>query len=138
MMEVAPDPRRDLVDSDLHGILVNFYATVADDPLLAPYFVHVDMADHMPRIVAFWSTMLFHTAGYSGNAFRPHALMPGLTAVHFSRWVGILEATIDASFAGKNAEIMKQLGHRIAFSMQLRLGIPPFAASLVDSGEAGA
>lgn len=138
MMEAASDPRRDLVDSDLHDMLVTFYATIGGDPLLAPYFVEVDMAEHMPRIVAFWSTMLFHTAQYSGNAFRPHALMPGLTAGHFSRWVGILEATIDARFTGKNAEVMKQLGHRIAFSMQLRLGIPPFAVGPVDSGVASA
>jgi len=37
------------------------------------------MSTHMPRIVAFWSTMLFHTGRYSGNAFRPHLQMPGLS-----------------------------------------------------------
>ena len=83
--------------------------------------------EHMPRIVAFWSTILFHTGRYSGNAFRPHMEMPGLTAAHFARWVATLEATVDARFAGPMAEQMKELGHRIAYSMQLRLGIEPFA-----------
>lgn len=119
---------RDIQDGDLHDTLVAFYATVGDDPLLAPYFAVVDMPAHMPRIVAFWSTLLFHTRSYSGNAFRPHLEMPGLTAQHFAHWVATMEATVDARFAGPSATLMKELAHRIAYSMQLRLGISPFAA----------
>jgi hemoglobin len=119
---------RDLQDADLDEVLVAFYATLADDALLAPYFAAVDMTAHMPRIVGFWSTMLFHTGRYSGSAFRPHLEMPGLTAEHFSRWVATLEAVLDARFAGPNARLMIELAHRIAYSMQLRLGISPFAA----------
>jgi hemoglobin len=124
----AAPPHPDLRDEDLHDLLVAFYAAVAREPLLAPYFAPVDMAAHMPRIADFWSTLLFHTGRYTGNAFGPHAAMPGLTAEHFARWVGTLEATVDARFAGERAELMKALGHRIAYSMQLRLGIEPFAA----------
>ena len=117
-------PKRvDLQDNDLGDLLVSFYVAVADDPLLAPYFASLDMSTHMPRIVAFWSTMLFHTGRYSGNAFRPHLSMPGLTAQHFARWVATLEHTLDGRFAGPNVERMKELAHRVAYSMQLRLGI---------------
>lgn len=119
---------RDLQDADLDELLVAFYATIADDALLAPYFAVVDMTAHMPRIVAFWSTMLFRTGRYSGSAFRPHLEMPGLTAEHFARWVATLEAVLEARFAGPNARSMMELAHRIAYSMQLRLGIAPFAA----------
>ena len=116
-----------LRDADLHGVLAAFYDTVERDPLLAPYFAAVDMAAHLPRIVDFWSTMLFHTGRYTGNAFRPHLEMPGLTGAHFARWVATLEATVDARHAGAEAERMKDLAHRVAYSMQLRLGIEPFA-----------
>ena len=119
--------RRDLSDADLHDLLTAFYATVSDDPLLGDYFVGLDMSTHMPRIVAFWSTMLFHTGRYSGNAFRPHLNMPGLTADHFARWVAVLERTVDERFEGEVAERITDFAHRIAFSMQLRLGVPPFA-----------
>lgn len=117
---------RDIDDADLHGLLVAFYDTVAEEPLLAPYFAVVDMDAHMPRIVDFWSTLLYHTGRYSGNAFRPHMEMPGLTGEHFARWLAVLERTVDARFAGPAAERMKALGHRIAYSMQVRLGITPF------------
>ena len=119
-------PRRDVEERDLHELLTAFYDTVELEPLLAPYFAVVDMEAHMPRIVDFWSTLLWHTGRYSGNAFRPHLDMAGLTGEHFARWLSTLERTIDARFAGPSAERMKALGHRIAYSMQLRLGIPPF------------
>ena len=119
--------RPELRDEDLHALLVDFYDTVERDELLARYFVPVDMTAHMPRIVDFWSTLLFHTGRYTGNAFRPHLEMPGLTAAHFARWVETMERTVDARAAGPAAEHMKALAHRIAYSMQLRLGIEPFA-----------
>jgi hemoglobin len=123
----APRSLPDLRDEDLNALLVAFYAVLADDALLAPYFAAVDMPAHLPRIVDFWSTLLFHTGSYSGNAFRPHLDMPGLEAEHFTRWVATLENTVDASHAGPNADRMKDLAHRIAYSMQLRLGIAPAA-----------
>ena len=84
------------------------------------------MRSHMPRIVAFWSTLLFHTRQYTGNAFRPHLEMQGLSADHFALWVASLEQVVDARFAGPAASLMKDLAHRIAYSMQVRLGISPF------------
>ena len=62
-------PPRDVEEGDLHELLTAFYDTVELEPLLAPYFAVVDMDAHMPRIVDFWSTMLFHTGRYSGSAF---------------------------------------------------------------------
>ncbi len=123
MTTPAAHPWRDLRDDDLERVLTAFYATLEADALLAPYFSAVNMIDHLPRIIAFWSTLLFHTGRYSGNAFRPHLEMPGLTAGHFARWVATLEDTVDARFVGPVASSMKELAHRIAYSMQLRLGI---------------
>jgi hemoglobin len=129
---VPVSPRDDLRDEHLHALLVSFYSVVADDELLAPYFASLDMPAHLPRIVDFWSTLLFHTARYSGNAFRPHLDMPGLTAEHFMRWLATLETTVSASYAGPNVERMKELAHRIAYSMQLRLGIAAAAGYRLD------
>lgn len=119
------DPNSDLSDDDLHPLLERFYDLIERDPLLAPYFVDLDMREHMPRIVAFWSTILFHTARYSGNAFQPHTLMPGLTGSHFARWLATLERTVNERFSGPAANRMKDYAHRIAISMQMRLGIAP-------------
>lgn len=119
-----PD-RPDLRDEDLEPLLVQFYSIATVDGLIGSYFTGIDMARHMPRIVDFWSTMLFHSGRYSGNAFQPHARMPGLTAEHFERWLEILDATLDARFEGANVRLMKGLARRIAYGMQVRLGIAP-------------
>lgn len=115
----------DIQEEDLPALLTTFYATIERDPLLAPYFAVVDMREHIPRIADFWSTMLFHSARYTGNAFRPHLAMPGLTPEHFAHWLATLEQTIDQHWQGPIAERMKDLGHRVAYSMQLRLGLTP-------------
>jgi hemoglobin len=121
----AREARRDLRDEDLEPLLVQFYAVATVDDLLYSYFAGIDMMRHMPRIIDFWSTMLFHTGRYSGSAFQPHARMPGLTADHFQRWVDILETTVDSRFEGPNAQVMKGLARRVAYGMQVRLGIAP-------------
>ena len=123
----AASTRPDLRDEDIHAVLVAFYDVVERDPMLAPYFAGIDMPAHIPRIADFWSTLIFHSGRYSGNAFRPHLDMPGLTAEHFARWLATLERTVDARHAGPKAELMKEMGHRVAYSMQLRLGIAPTA-----------
>jgi len=124
---VGMEPSHDLRDVDLAALLTDFYARIERDALLAPYFADVDMMAHMPRIVDFWSTLIFHTGRYTGNAFQPHLSMPGLTAAHFERWLHALAATVDAHAAGPAAEHMKFLAGRIALSMQIRLGIAPVA-----------
>jgi truncated hemoglobin YjbI len=58
--------------------------------------------------------------------------MPGLTGERFSRWLATLETTVDASYAGPNVERMKAVARRIAYSMQVRLGIAPAAEDGVD------
>lgn len=115
--------RPDVTEADLVPLLRAFYDALGADPGLAPYFAPLDMAAHVPRIADFWSTMLWHTGRYAGNAFRPHLALDGLEAAHFSRWLDTLAATVDARHAGPDAERLKTIGHRIAFSMQLRLGI---------------
>ena len=124
--------RDDLREADLEPLLVEFYARVGKDVLLTPYFESLDMTDHIPRIADFWSTLLFHSGRYSGNAFRPHLEMPGLRSEHFERWLATLEATLDASYAGPNTERMKFFAHRVGYSMQLRLGIAPATVYKVD------
>jgi hemoglobin len=127
-VDFATEPLPDIRDEDLYELLTSFYDKIEKDPLLRDYFVDLDMSTHMPRIVAFWSTLLFHTGRYSGNAFLPHQRMPDLTAERFEHWVSTLESLVDERFAGPSANLMKTLAHRIAYSMQVRLGIEPFAA----------
>ena len=105
--------RRDIRDEDLNDVLTEFYAIIGVDPLLARYFAEIDMSEHMPKIVAFWSTLLFRTRSYTGNAFRPHMAMPGLTGDHFARWVATLESVVDSlrTVIAKHDTTLSRLGN---------------------------
>jgi hemoglobin len=72
----------------------------------------------------FWETLVFGVRKYKGNAMRAHFDLNDkvpLVGEHFQRWLQIWEATVDALFAGENAESAKDKARYIARSIQLRL-----------------
>jgi truncated hemoglobin YjbI len=58
----------DVDEAALVPLLAAFYDTIGREPMLAPYFAPLDMRAHIPRIADFWSTLLFHSGRYEGNA----------------------------------------------------------------------
>src|SRR5690606_39774578 len=81
-----------------------FYRDMEADPVLGPYFAGLDWSVHLPKMVAFWSSIVFATGEYRGRPFDPHARMPGLARAHFAHWVGRFHRTVDAHFEGERAE----------------------------------
>lgn len=109
--------------ADVHQIVSAFYQDIADDPLLGSYFDDVNLSAHVPRLVEFWTSVVFQSGTYRGRPFAPHARMDGLTARHFRQWLKRFESTIDADFAGPRAKQMKQRARQIATIFQSKLGV---------------
>lgn len=113
--------------ADLERLLVAFYQRVGTDALLAPFFAGVAMDHHIPRIVAFWDSLLFGTGRYQGDVMgahtRLHARHP-LRGEHFQRWLALFDATVDAGFAGPKAEEAKARARSIAGVMAHRVTTP--------------
>jgi hemoglobin len=110
--------------SDLNFLLKTFYARVAEDELLAPFFADLNMEDHLPRIAAFWASLLFGEGQYSGNMMDTHVHVNSsrpLTIEAFNRWLTIFHATLDDHFTGEKAEEMKRRSTQMAQIMSLRL-----------------
>ena len=90
-----------------------FYQTVQDDELLG--FIFTDVAKtnwetHLPKMYAFWETVLFRTGGYKGNPLGAHAKLTPLTSMgreQFDRWLTIFTATVNELFSGENADHIK-------------------------------
>lgn len=115
-------------DADVRRLVTAFYADIEADAVLGPFFGGVDWDAHLPRIVAFWSSVAFQTGAYRGQPFGPHARMPGLSATHFDRWVGRFHRTVDAHFAGPVADLVKARAEQIAGVFQVKLGLWPTLA----------
>ena len=114
-------PLHDLDDPDaVAEMVVRFYRSVAMDDLLGPMFndvAKVDWAEHLPKLTAYWCRALFSMPGYEGNAFRAHQLVHAqraFTTAHFERWLDLFSETVDAGWAGANAEKAKALAHKVA------------------------
>lgn len=110
-------------EADVRRIVDAFYIGITDDPVIGPFFEDVDMEKHLPKLYAFWSSVVFQAGAYRGRPFEKHAALAGLKAAHFARWLRRFEQTVDARFAGERAERMKARAHQIATIWQINLGV---------------
>ena len=122
------DERRDIeTREDCERLVRAFYGRALEDPIIGWLFTDVarlDLEEHVPRITAFWETVLLGARTYAGGAFRPHAVLhgkAGLKGGHFARWVALWRQTVDELFAGPRAEQAKAHAYRLAGAFRMRL-----------------
>jgi hemoglobin len=96
-------------------ILVNaFYDRVRSDDLLGFIFdkvAQINWSTHLPKMYAFWETVMFRSGGYVGNPLVAHAKLTPLTQMgrpQFDRWIALFNGTVDSLFVGENAEHIKR------------------------------
>ncbi len=126
------DPLPDLEGRTGIEILVNaFYDRVRSDDLLGFIFdevAGVDWDAHLPKMYAFWETVLFRSGGYTGNPLAAHAKLVPLTEMgppQFDRWLEVFRATVDDLFAGENAEHIKSCAADMANVIHLKINHIP-------------
>jgi len=99
--------------ADIEHLVNTFYDKIRRDDLLGFIFNDVaktDWAVHLPKMYAFWETLLFRSGGFVGNPLAAHARLVPLTAMgrpQFDRWLAVFTATVDELFAGDCAERIK-------------------------------
>lgn len=113
--------------ADIKQLVDAFYARAIKDDLIGPHFTEIaqiDLPSHLPKMYAFWETLLLGARNYTGNAFLPHQDMHAQKALefqHFERWLKLWTATIDERFAGPRADLAKTRAHGIATMMERKL-----------------
>ncbi|MDT7856518.1 group III truncated hemoglobin [Rubrivirga sp. S365] len=112
-------------EADVAAVVHAFYRDMEADPTLGTYFAGLDWQAHLPKMISFWSSVVFQTGAYRGRPFDPHARMPGLERRHFAHWVERFHGTVDALFAGPRADVMKGRAEQIAGVFQVKLGLWP-------------
>ena len=131
--------------ADCERLVREFYARAFADPIIGFLFTDIaklDLEAHVPRITAFWETILLGARSYGGGAFRPHALLHAkvpLLRGHFDRWVTIWSQTVDDLFAGDRAELAKAHARRVAdaFLRRLEDELPLAPAGTITIGRYG-
>jgi len=119
---------------DCERLVRAFYGRAMEDPMIGFIFTDVarlDLDAHVPRITAFWETILLGARSYGGGAFRPHAALHLRTPLrdgHFAVWLNLWNATVDELFAGERAELAKAHARRVALAFMRRLRSLPAPA----------
>lgn len=109
--------------ADVQQIVERFYAQMLEDPIVGFIFTDVakiDLQEHLPIIVNFWSDILFKQNEYTGNALRKHLQLNQLIALkpgHFTRWLYLFNHAVDECHAGANAQLMKARAEMVAKSI---------------------
>ncbi len=110
--------RKDIATTeDVTRLINTFYTSVRPDPVIGHFFTELDFETHIPRIVSFWTMILFGDATYQGNPMAPHMQLDRRTPmeqVHFDRWLLLFDTTVDQLFSGAKAEEAKQRARTIA------------------------
>ncbi len=110
-------------DEDVKVLVHAFYDEVQHDERLGYIFnefADVDWDHHLPRMVDFWSNLLFQTHRYKGRPFRQHLPLP-IQEGDFERWLSLFKETVDEHFEGQKAEHAKDMASKIASSFSIRL-----------------
>lgn len=110
-------------DEDIRTLVHSFYEKVQDDKRLGYIFndfADVDWNHHLPRMISFWSNILFQTGKYKGRPFRQHLPLP-LEMDDFRIWLTLFKNTVDELFEGEKAEYAKEMASKIAATFSIRM-----------------
>lgn len=112
--------------SDIRGrdeivrLVDTFYHKVRADEKLGFIFDQVAAIDwdaHLPKMYAFWQTVLFRDGGFRGDPIGKHARLVPLTHMgreQFDRWLELFKETVDELFAGENADHIQRCAEDMA------------------------
>lgn len=103
--------------ASIDRLVHDFYDDVRNDEVLRPTFEAVlgeRWSTHLPRMVEFWSTLMLSTRSFSGNVFGTHMAVPGVTPLHFRRWLALWQAHTGAAFDATTTSELQQVARGIA------------------------
>jgi hemoglobin len=106
--------------ADVEQLVRTFYTRLLADPLMSPFFKHIDFEAHFPRMIAFWAFILIDTEGFTGNVFDVHRNLD-IDERHFERWITTFQHTVDDLFMGKKADKAKNHAEVIGYNFLSKL-----------------
>lgn len=96
---------------DIELLVNRFYDRVVRDEKIGFFFndvAKVDWSHHLPKMYAFWETLLFGQISYKGNPMAVHfpinAEVP-MEKDHFVHWLALWTSTVEENFTGEMADL---------------------------------
>ena len=119
---------KDILNTDDLNLLVDkFYQKLLSDKSISYIFtdvVKINLEEHLPILVTFWSQAIFNTGGYFNNLTQIHldiSKKEYLTPELFTIWIAHFNASVDENFIGTNSEKIKTQALSLATIMQIKV-----------------
>ncbi len=112
---------------DLHFLMDNFYKRLLANSSISYIFtdvVKINLEEHLPILVTFWSQAILGTGGYVKNLTQIHldvSQKEYLSPELFKIWLHHFYAAVNEFFLGENAEKIKTQALSIATVMQIKI-----------------
>ena len=112
---------------DLYLLVDNFYQKLLSDESISYIFtdiVKINILEHLPILVIFWSQAILGTGGYSKNLTQIHLDINDkeyLTPELFKIWLSHFFCAVDENFKGENSEKIKTQALNIGTVMQIKI-----------------
>jgi len=104
---------------DVELLVEIFYQKLVEDELISHFFSKLDLKEHLPRVVQFWSFILLDEDGYNTNMMEKHMKLD-LKEEFFERWLKLFHETVDQFFIGEKADLAKQRATLIGWTMKTK------------------
>lgn len=131
-----------ITERQVSDLVDNFYARVRDNPRLALIFgtqMRSDWDVHLPKMKAFWRSVLLKTGEYKGKPVPAHSRLTGVNADDFQIWLDLFADTTVEIFSPPARPVVLDAANRIATSLWLAMTSDPFAPlpdwSAVNAGK---
>ena len=105
---------------DVHELVQTFYQKVMKDEQLSPFFKHLNLDEHLPKMEFFWRFVLLDESGYTTSVTDKHMHMRWKEE-HFKRWIFLFDQTLDELFVGEKVELAKQRAALIGWTIQSKM-----------------
>jgi len=112
---------------DIRWLVDTFYEKVRSNPVIGYIFdevAKVDWEHHLPKMYAFWGSILLSEHSYSGNPMSKHVALSRLTTLskeEFNEWLLLFTQTVDELFVGEKAQEAKIRAANIARLMLYKI-----------------
>lgn len=110
--------------ADVERLVQSFYGKAVKDEAIAHFFTHLDLEEHLPRIVDFWESLLFGERVFDGNPMQVHMQLSKtrpMNAAHFAQWLMLWQESVNGMFSGPKATEAIARSESIAAIMRLKV-----------------
>lgn len=112
----------------IHVMVHTFYGCIREHPRLGEIFARrLDgrWEEHLPRMEAFWQSVLMKNGAYKGKPVPAHLQQKELVSADYGEWLGVFRPVVRELFVPDLADEIVALAERIAQSLWLAtFGIP--------------